>query len=129
MDWRRLIAGFSVLTLALAGAATAAEDATLADAAEQGHGKLVRTLLAGGADVNAAQVDGMTALHWAAYRDDLDTARMLVEGGADANAVNQLRRAGGCHWLPPTATRPSCGFCSTREPTRTSGCWAARPSS
>ena len=106
MDWRRLIAGLSVLTLALAGAATAAEDATLADAAEQGHGKLVRTLLAGGADVNAAQVDGMTALHWAAYHDDLDTARMLVEGGADANAVNRY----GVPALSLVATNGNAAF-------------------
>ena len=89
MDWRRLIAGLSVLTLALAGAATAAEETTLADAAEQGQGKLVRTLLAEGVDVNAPQIDGTTALHWAAYHDDVDTARLLLEAGADANAVNR----------------------------------------
>ena len=89
MDWRRLIAGLSVLTLAAAGAAAAAEETTLADAVEQGQGKLVRTLLAEGADVNAPQVDGTTALHWAAYHDDLDTARLLVEAGADADAANR----------------------------------------
>lgn len=89
MEWRRLIAGLSVLTLAAAGAATAAEETTLADAVEQGQGKLVRTLLAEGADVNAPQVDGTTALHWAAYHDDLDTARLLVEAGADADAANR----------------------------------------
>ena len=89
MDWRRLIAGLSVLTLVLAGTAIAAEDVTLADAAEEGQAKLVRTLLAEGADVNGAQVDGMTALHWAAYHDDVDTARLLIEAGADANAANR----------------------------------------
>ena len=89
MDWRRLIAGLSVLTLAAAGTATAAEEPTLADAAEQGQGKIVRTLLADGADVNAPQVDGTTALHWAAYHDDLDTARLLLEAGADVNAMNR----------------------------------------
>jgi hypothetical protein len=31
------------------------------------------------ADVNAAQVDGMTALHWAVYNDDADTAGRLVD--------------------------------------------------
>jgi ankyrin repeat protein len=38
--------------------------------------------------VNAPQGDGMTALHWAAYRDDLETAQLLVEAKADVNATN-----------------------------------------
>ena len=45
-------------------------------------------LLDGGIDVNAAQGDGATALHWAAYVDDLAMARLLVEAGADAGAAN-----------------------------------------
>jgi ankyrin repeat protein len=106
MDWRRLIAGLSVLTLAVAGAATAAEETTLADAAEQGQGKLVRTLLAEGADVNAAQVDGTTALHWAAYHDDLDTAKLLIEAGADANAANRY----GVPALSLVATNGNAAF-------------------
>ncbi len=106
MDWRRLIAGLSVLTLAVAGAATAAEDATLADAAEQGQGKLVRSLLADGADVNAPQVDGTTALHWAAYHDDLGTARLLIEAGADANAANRY----GVPALSLVATNGNAAF-------------------
>jgi ankyrin repeat protein len=106
MDWRRLIAGLSVLTLALAGTAGAAEDATLVDAAEQGKAKLVRSLLADGADVNATQVDGMTALHWAAYHDDLATARMLIEAGADANATNRY----GVASLSLAATNGNAAF-------------------
>ena len=43
------------------------------------------------ADVNAPQVDGMTALHWAAYQDDLETAQLLARG-------RRRRRR------PPTAT-------------------------
>jgi len=39
--------------------------------------------------VNAAQVDGMTALHWAVYQDDLETAKTLVEAGADVNTANR----------------------------------------
>jgi len=44
----------------------------------------VRTLLQQKADVNAAQADGMTALHWAARQDDLETAQMLIGAGAKA---------------------------------------------
>ena len=77
MKWQP-IAGVSILLFVLAGAAVAAERPVLADAVEQGNKALVRTLLDARADVNAAQVDGMTALHWAVYRDDLETAGLLV---------------------------------------------------
>ena len=40
------------------------------------------------ADVNAAQPDGTTALHWAARWDDLETAQLLIRAGADARAAN-----------------------------------------
>ena len=88
MDLRR-IAGCAVLVFGLAGTALAAEKPTLADAAERGNGALVRTLLEGGAGVNVPQVDGMTALHWAVYHDDAETAGLLVRSGADVNAENR----------------------------------------
>ena len=88
MDLRR-IAGLSILVFGLAGAAGAAEEPTLADAAEHGDGALIRTLLDAGADVNAPQVDGMTALHWAVYHDDAKTAGLLVRSGADVSAENR----------------------------------------
>jgi ankyrin repeat protein len=49
----------------------------------------VRALLCQPADVNAAQADGTTALHWAAYHDDLVAARQLIAAGADAKAANR----------------------------------------
>jgi uncharacterized protein len=90
----RRIAGLALLVFGLAGAALAAERATVADAAEQRDKPRVRTLLATGADVNAAQIDGTTALHWAAYQDDAETAELLVRAGANVNAVNR-------YGLPP----------------------------
>src|ERR1700752_207652 len=87
MDWRR-IAGLSLLAFGLAGTAVAAEKAAVADAAEQRNSALVRKLLDARADVNATQVDGMTALHWAVYNDDLETARLLVRSGANVKAAN-----------------------------------------
>jgi ankyrin repeat protein len=88
MDCRR-ITGFVLLVLGVSGAALAAERATIADAAEQRDKAHVRALLATGVDVNAAQVDGTTALHWAAYQDDAETAALLVRAGANVNAVNR----------------------------------------
>src|SRR5919108_3300143 len=88
MDYGR-IARLSLLIFALAGTAQAADKAPLADAAEQRNGALIRELLATGADVNAAQVDGMTALHWAVYNDDAATAGLLVRSRAYVNATNR----------------------------------------
>ena len=87
MMWRR-IAGLTLLVIGVAAASIAAENPTLADAAEQRNAALVRALLAKHADVNAAQVDGMTALHWAVYHDDTEMARLLVRSGANVNATN-----------------------------------------
>jgi len=49
----------------------------------------VRRLLEKHADVNAAQADGATALHWAARWDDLDAATALIQAGANVNAANR----------------------------------------
>ena len=84
MRWPR-IAGIVLLELGLAGLAVAA---SLPDAAEQSDKANVRTLLQTGVDVNAAQVDGTTALHWAAYHDDAEIVGLLVRAGANVNAVN-----------------------------------------
>ena len=84
------IVGLSVLGVVqgTAGAASAAEDSTLADAAETLNPTQVRTLLDSGADVNGTQADGMTALHWTVYHDDAATATLLVRSSADVNAAN-----------------------------------------
>ncbi len=82
----RHIAGIVLLKLSLSGFAFAA---SLPDAAEQRDEASVRILLHSGADANAAQVDGTTALHWAAYHDDAEMVGLLVRAGADVNAVNR----------------------------------------
>ncbi len=63
--------------------------APLADAAERADWPRVRLLLKGRADANAAQPDGMTALHWAAYHDAPDAAKLLLAAGARASAENR----------------------------------------
>ena len=49
-----------------------------------------RRLLKKHADVNAPQSDGATALHWAAYLNDAETATVLLRAGANVNARNNL---------------------------------------
>jgi ankyrin repeat protein len=88
MDWRKM-SGVVLLGAGLANPAPAPEPAALAGAMEQRDTARVRRLLETGADVNAAQVDGTTALHWAAYHDDAETAALLVRAGANVNAVNR----------------------------------------
>src|SRR5690606_9511977 len=68
----------------------AAPDAPLADAAMRGDLQEVRALLAAGADVNVAQGDGMTALHWAAELGDVEMAKMLIAAGANVRAVTRI---------------------------------------
>ena len=50
---------------------------------------MVLTLIKSGADVNAAEADGTTPLHWAVHRDDTGTARLLLQSGARVAAVNR----------------------------------------
>ena len=50
----------------------------------------VRALLKTGADVNAAQGDGMTALHWAAMNADVEMTTMLLQAGANVRAQSRL---------------------------------------
>ena len=69
--------------------AAQAADAPLADAAEGKDSAAVRALLEKRADVNAPQADGMTALHWATYHDDVDSVKLLLAAGADAKAASR----------------------------------------
>jgi ankyrin repeat protein len=61
----------------------------VADAAERADWERVRALLKEGADANAAQVDGMAALHWAVQHDNLEIARSLIKAGAKAAAASR----------------------------------------
>ena len=84
----------AVVTIALSGlSATAATDPPLVQAVKSRDVESVRELLKqrpAGIDVNAAQGDGTTALHWAAHRDDLAIADLLIRAGARANVANDL---------------------------------------
>jgi ankyrin repeat protein len=67
----------------------AGTDSRLADAEKKPDKAEVRALLQQHLDVNAPAVDGDTALHWAAYWDDLETAGLLLQSGANVNAANR----------------------------------------
>ena len=64
-------------------------ESPVADAAMRGDSAKVRTLLKQGVDANAAQADGMTALHWAAARGDAASVRTLVFAGARLEAATR----------------------------------------
>src|SRR6185436_5955554 len=72
------------------GAETSATAA--ADAAMAGDAAALRTVVKSGADVNAPQGDGMTALHWAAEHSDAAAAALLLKAGADPRAVTRIGR-------------------------------------
>ena len=74
---------------ALSSLSAASRDTRLPDAAERGDRETVRQLIQAKADVNAAQGDGATALHWAAAREDAAMAKMLLAAGAGVKAVTR----------------------------------------
>jgi ankyrin repeat protein len=90
---RRLELGRNVLGAVLVAALLAASlppDAPMADAAMRGESEQVRALIKSGADVNLAQGDGMTALHWAAELGDVEMATMLIAAGANLESVTRI---------------------------------------
>src|SRR5687768_16353225 len=78
----------ALIWLAVASMATGA-GSDVADAARRGDRAAVQKLIASKADVNAPQVDGATALHWAVYRDDAEMTDVLIRAGANVQAVNR----------------------------------------
>src|SRR5260370_32424203 len=77
---------FALLSVAAFGATIAARG--LSDAVKRGDTAAVAAMLKVGADVNLSEPDGTTALHWAAHRNDLETADLLLRAGAKPAAVN-----------------------------------------
>src|SRR5882672_2664223 len=76
--------------LTLTALLSAAVSAPVADAAMQGNTNAVRALLKQAADVNAAQGDGMTALHWAAMKNDAELTQTLLFAGANVKATTRI---------------------------------------
>jgi ankyrin repeat protein len=89
MPGSRRLHGWLPVALAATAFGAAAPDTRLADAARAGDREAVNTLIASGTAVDAPQPDGTTALHWAAYNDDLAMTGRLLEAGAHVNPVNR----------------------------------------
>src|SRR5215813_13313068 len=68
----------------------AANGMLIVDAAARGDSAAVRALIQQAADVSAARADGMTALHFAAQRNDAELAALLLTAGANVRATTRL---------------------------------------
>ncbi|MBY0494966.1 MAG: ankyrin repeat domain-containing protein [Cyanobacteria bacterium] len=82
--------GVLSLTVLLSAAIFAADGSPIANAAMNGDRDSVRALLKKGLDVNEAQGDGSTALHWAAIKGDAEMAKMLIFAGANVRATTRI---------------------------------------
>jgi ankyrin repeat protein len=82
---------FLASVLAVSFAVPVAAQVSMLAAAKGNDREAVRRLVAQKpAEVNAAEGDGTTALHWASYHDDVEMAGMLLAAGAKVNAANDL---------------------------------------
>ena len=63
--------------------------AQIADAVEHRDTDTVHALLKQHVNVNTAQPDGSTALHWAAHWNDLETVNLLLRAGANVKVANR----------------------------------------
>ena len=70
-------------------ALAAAGEVPLIDAVKSGDAPLVRTLITDAIDINATEIDGTTALHWAAHGNHLELAELLLAAGAAADPTNR----------------------------------------
>jgi uncharacterized protein len=81
----------TLLTAAVACAATTSRESQLMDAVKRADANAVRSLLAAGVDVNSAGADSSTALHWAVQNNNLELTDLLLKSGANANAATRYK--------------------------------------
>jgi ankyrin repeat protein len=80
----------SISVLVAGGLPFAALANPLIDAVKRQDSVAVNALLDRGANVNAVEGDGSTALHWAAQLDDFATVGLLLDSGAAVDAANRF---------------------------------------
>jgi ankyrin repeat protein len=81
--------GALVALVTASTAAMLAREATLVEALKSGDVAAARALLARRVDVNAAEADGTTPLHWAVTHDDEALVDQLLRAGARVQAANR----------------------------------------
>jgi ankyrin repeat protein len=87
---RRILAGFSALLFFLVTSFTlAAGRSDVADAVMKGDRAALQSLIQQKADVNAAQIDGTTAVHWAVYKDNVEMLETLLAARARVDVANR----------------------------------------
>src|SRR5262245_57884744 len=84
--WVFVIVAVCLFALTATGFAQAS---MLADRIQAGDRKAALQMIRAGADVNAAQADGSTPLHWAVYRVDVELIEQLLARRARASVVNR----------------------------------------
>lgn len=85
---KRVAISIGVLLFSITASAAPAR-APLADAAEKMNRAQIRALIRQHVDINAAQPDGMTSLHWATYHDDTEIVQLLISAGANVKVANR----------------------------------------
>ena len=85
------LTGFAALFLSATLTFAAVGDLRLIDAVKKSEVPTVKSLLAAKVDVNATDVDGSTALHWAAQRDNLELVNVLLAAGANPKASTRYK--------------------------------------
>src|SRR5436309_2699897 len=85
----RLVTGYCLVLVLMAHVGGAAST-DVADAAMKRNVPGLRALLQQKADVNTAQPDGATALHWAVHFDDVEMVQLLIGAGANVKAANRF---------------------------------------
>ena len=86
---RGVLAALMVLSVAAHLSAAEGRDVRLVDAVKAGDKAATSSLLRQHVNVNAAEPDGTTALHWAVRQDDLQLTDRLLAAGADVKAANR----------------------------------------
>jgi ankyrin repeat protein len=103
----RTFAGCVVIVL-LAAATALAAGSPLLEAVKSGDRAAIRTLLQRRADVNAAEPDGTTALHYAVQHDDAETVDLLIRAGANITATTR-------YGIPPLQVAATIGSAAILE--------------
>jgi ankyrin repeat protein len=85
----RILGCATLLSACLAASAAGQASSEIAAAAQRGDRVAVQKLIQAKTDVNATQVDGATALHWAVYREDAAMVDILIRAGANVQAANR----------------------------------------